>query len=49
MATRLNASGGANVEFGAGALSCKLILWAGSPVHTMMNDAEGAIVPWHHL
>jgi hypothetical protein len=48
-ATRISASGGANVEFGAGALSCKLILWAGNPVHTMLNDVEGAIVPWHRL
>jgi sugar lactone lactonase YvrE len=47
-ATKINAAGGANVEFGAGALSCKLILWAGNPVHSMMNDVEGAIVPWHH-
>jgi sugar lactone lactonase YvrE len=47
--TRLSAMGGANVEFGAGALSCKLILWAGSPVRSMMNDVEGAVVPWHLL
>jgi sugar lactone lactonase YvrE len=44
----VNAAGGANVEFGAGALPCKLILWAsGSGIKMMMNDVEGAEVPWH--
>jgi sugar lactone lactonase YvrE len=46
----VNATGGANVEFGAGALSCKLIMWAnGSGIHTIMNDVEGAEVPWHQM
>jgi sugar lactone lactonase YvrE len=49
-AMMVNGTGGANVEFGAGALSCKLILWAtSSGIHTLMSDAEGAEVPWHHM
>jgi SMP-30/Gluconolactonase/LRE-like region len=46
-AMRLSTNGGANVEFGAGALSCKLLMWAGGTVRSMMNDVEGADVPWH--
>jgi sugar lactone lactonase YvrE len=46
----INGAGGANVEFGAGALPCKLILWAsGSGIHTLMTDVDGAEVPWHQM
>jgi sugar lactone lactonase YvrE len=47
-ATHLADPGGANVEFGAGALSCNLILWAnGGGVQSKVNDVAGADVPWH--
>jgi sugar lactone lactonase YvrE len=47
---KINATGGANVEFGAGTLPCKLILWAtSSGVHMITNDVEGAEVPWHQM
>ena len=39
--------GGANVEFGAGPLSCNFMMWAGNPIRTRTNDIVGADVPWH--
>jgi sugar lactone lactonase YvrE len=47
MVTMVDAAGGANVEFGAGALSCKELLWASNPPHRKTIDAEGMVVPWH--
>ena len=45
--TMVNPTGGANVEFGVGALSCKLIIWAATPPKQMEIDVEGMDVPWH--
>jgi sugar lactone lactonase YvrE len=47
MTTMVNATGGANVEFGVGALSCKDVLWAGSETRKVSIDTEGMDVPWH--
>jgi hypothetical protein len=47
MTTMVNASGGANVEFGVGALSCKDVLWAGGETRKATIDTEGMDVPWH--
>jgi sugar lactone lactonase YvrE len=49
--TMLSPQGGANVEFGAGALACTELLWVvnsgtGNPQH-MKNDTEGLDVYWH--
>jgi sugar lactone lactonase YvrE len=47
---KINAAGGANVEFGAGALPCKLIMWASSGgIHMLISDVDGAEVPWHQM
>jgi sugar lactone lactonase YvrE len=43
---KIDNTSGANVEFGAGALSCTDLLWAGSD-HLIMNGVAGADVPWH--
>jgi hypothetical protein len=43
---KIDNTSGANVEFGAGALSCTDLLWAGSD-HLIMNAMAGADVPWH--
>jgi len=45
--TMLSGNGGANVEFGVGALSCKEILWASTPPKHLAGDTEGADVYWH--
>jgi sugar lactone lactonase YvrE len=47
--TTVNAAGGANVEFGVGALSCKELIWAATPPHHQAVDIEGLDVPWHRL
>jgi hypothetical protein len=46
-ATMIDPAGGANVEFGAGALSCSQIIWASGPPHTKMSDIVGLDVYWH--
>jgi sugar lactone lactonase YvrE len=49
--TMLNMQGGANIEFGVGALSCKELLWATNsgtvPPQHIQNAVEGADVYWH--
>jgi hypothetical protein len=45
--TMVNPTGGANVEFGTGALSCKELLWAATPPHHVAIDVDGMDVPWH--
>jgi sugar lactone lactonase YvrE len=49
--TMLSAQGGANIEFGAGALSCKELLWATNsatvPPQHLPVDVEGRDVYWH--
>jgi hypothetical protein len=47
MATMVNASGGANVEFGAGALACTQLIWASTPPKTIVAPAAGLDVYWH--
>ena len=46
VASMIDLNGGANVEFGAGALSCKELLWAAGD-HRITLDVEGMTVPWH--
>jgi len=44
----MGAGNSANVEFGAGALSCKDIYFVnGGKLMRYTNDTEGAVVPWH--
>jgi sugar lactone lactonase YvrE len=45
--TMVSPMGGANVDFGVGALSCKLVLWASNPAKQQEIDVEGMDVPWH--
>jgi sugar lactone lactonase YvrE len=49
--TMLSAQGGANIEFGAGALSCKELLWVTNnamvPPQHIQSDVEGRDVYWH--
>jgi hypothetical protein len=49
--TMLAAQGGANIEFGAGALACTQLLWATNsatvPPQQLMNDIPGQDVYWH--
>jgi len=49
--TMLSPQGGANIEFGVGALSCKELLWATNsamvPPQHLANDVEGRDVYWH--
>jgi sugar lactone lactonase YvrE len=49
--TKINAQGGANIEFGAGALSCGELVWATNsgtvPPQHLSNPTVGQDVYWH--
>lgn len=49
--TKLSMQGGANIEFGAGALACTELLWATNnatvPPQKLSNDVVGQDVYWH--